>query len=77
LERRRPWWDATASARARAAPQVSMEVETKDGARRDIHVEMDKSELNAFIAKMQTVQADMDAERRAGAAPAADLAMPE
>lgn len=54
-----------------------MEVETKDGARRDIHVEMDKGELNAFIAKMQTVQADMDAERRSGAAPAADLAMPE
>ena len=66
--------EPNASARA---PQVSMEVETKDGARRDIHVEMDKSELNAFIAKMQTVQADMDAERRSGAAPAADLAMPE
>lgn len=55
-----------------------MEVEMKDGTRQDMNMEMDKSELNAFIAKMQAVQADMDAERRAGGAqtPAA-LAMPE
>ena len=56
----------------------AMEVEMKDGTRQDMNMEMDKSELNAFIAKMQAVQADMDAERRAGGAqtPAA-LAMPE
>ena len=28
----------------------------KDGTRQDMNMEMDKSELNAFIAKMQLVQ---------------------
>ena len=35
-----------------------------DGERRDVNVEMDASELNAFIASMQAAQAEMDAGRR-------------
>ncbi|KAK7237223.1 hypothetical protein SO694_000970113 [Aureococcus anophagefferens] len=52
---------------------VHLEVEGKDGARRDVFLEMDRSELDTFIAGAQAAQTELDADRRSadGAALAA------
>ncbi|KAH8076136.1 hypothetical protein JL721_123 [Aureococcus anophagefferens] len=63
---------------ARAAARPGLPAGTsrgrgKDGARRDVFLEMDRSELDTFIAGAQAAQTELDADRRSadGAALAA------